>query len=203
LWRFKEGTGVSVADDSRNGNTGTLFSGYAWSSGKLGYGLLVNSTNKYLTVTNSPSIDLTGNMTVSAWVKPNSLNTFATVLMKAYYSSWNDGYGLANLNGGTNEISFYVGQWSGGATGYIPLNQWSHLAGTFDNVTVKLFVNGQLNASRAYSQPITSYGGNLQIGAGAGNPRSYPWDGLIDEVAIWNRPLSVREIQQVYDCGQH
>jgi hypothetical protein len=79
-------------------------------------------------------------------------------------------------------------------TGALPLNTWSHLAGTYDGTTMHLYLNGVLVASLAQSGNIGTSLGSLMIG---GNPLSAGknFTGKIDEVRIYNRALGASEIQ--------
>jgi hypothetical protein len=75
----------------------------------------------------------------------------------------------------------------------LPLNAWSHLAGTYDGTTMSLYVNGVLVASQAQIGTIAVSTDTLTIG---GNPTyGENWGGLIDEVRIYNRSLNVSELQ--------
>src|SRR5262249_25604503 len=82
-------------------------------------------------------------------------------------------------------------------TGALPVNTWSHLAGTYDGATMKFYVNGVLVSSRAQSGAVTASTGALSIGGDQITHDSGPhyWAGLIDEVRIYNRALSATEVQ--------
>src|SRR5207244_2077070 len=72
-YSFNEGSGTTVGDASGNGNNGTV-SNTSWSvSGKHGGALSFNGSNAWVTVPDSNSLDLTGGMTLEAWVDPASL----------------------------------------------------------------------------------------------------------------------------------
>jgi alkaline phosphatase D len=81
------------------------------------------------------------------------------------------------------------------------LSDWTHVAVTFDSVRLQLFVNGKL--ARTHMQPISGpvaeTGGLIIGGHRAGEGRNF--DGMIDEVAIWNRVLSESEIDAMYNNG--
>ena len=67
---FDAGTGTTTADQSGNGNNGTV-SNTTWSTtGKFGNALSFNGTNSSVTVPDSSSLDLTTGMTIEAWVNP-------------------------------------------------------------------------------------------------------------------------------------
>src|SRR5262249_36486869 len=76
----------------------------------------------------------------------------------------------------------------------IPVNQWTHLAGTFDGTTMKLYVNGQLASSRSTAAAIDVTTGVLRIGGDSVWSGEY-FTGVIDEVRIYNRALAQSEVQ--------
>ena len=76
----------------------------------------------------------------------------------------------------------------------LPLNTWSHLATTYDGVTLNLFVNGVQVGSRAVSGAIVASAGVLRIGGNSVWGQYFR--GRIDEVRIYSRPLGIAEIQQ-------
>src|SRR5205823_3855748 len=79
---FNEGSGTTVADASGNRNTGTV-SGAAWTTaGKYGNALSFNGTSSWVTVADAASLELTGGMTLEAWVKPTAINGWECVLLK-------------------------------------------------------------------------------------------------------------------------
>ena len=75
----------------------------------------------------------------------------------------------------------------------LPLNEWTHLATTYDGATLRLYVNGVQVSSRALAGPIRTSNGALRLG---GNKVWAEWfRGRIDEVRVYNRPLSSGEIR--------
>ncbi len=79
-----------------------------------------------------------------------------------------------------------------GTTG-LPVNSWTHLAATFDGATLRLFTNGVQTATQAYAGTLTTSANDLFIG---GNSIwSEFFDGLIDEVRVYNYALTATQIQ--------
>ena len=75
----------------------------------------------------------------------------------------------------------------------VGFDEWHHVAATFDGTNVVLYLDGAVEAANTTEFPIAENGLNTEIGR---NPESTDrtWDGLIDEVLIYNRALSEDEI---------
>jgi Concanavalin A-like lectin/glucanases superfamily/Galactose oxidase-like, Early set domain/Bacterial Ig domain len=189
---FEEGNGASVADASGLGNGGTI-AGATWGAGRYGNGLSFDGVNDIVTVPDSASLDFTTAMTIEAWVRPRSLVTWRSVILKERGSHLS--YALyANSNTNTPTGHVYIGgDRSARGTSQIPLNSWSHLAVTYNGAALRLFVNGTQVGSRTQTGSIAASTGSLRIGANTVWPEWF--DGVVDEVRLYNRALSVTEIQ--------
>ena len=190
---FNETSGTTAADASGNSNTGTLQNGPVWAAGRNGGGLQFDGTNDMVAVNSSSSLNLTTGMTLEAWIYPTSTSDTRDVLIKE--GSNVDIYNLYARNWrGVPESNVHVGgsnRTAEGAT--LPVNTWTHLAGTYDGTTLRLFVNGTQVASTAVSGSISTSTGPLRIGG------NLMWgeyfQGSIDDVRVYNRALIVAEIQ--------
>lgn len=201
-WPFDEGSG-SVAHDAVNGIDGTV-SGAAWVDGKFGKALSFDGTDDY--VNSGAAVDNTvaTGVTLEAWIRPAGRQNGGII---------SNDYTLGNRKGydfflwaphdtyGRLYIDFGNGTACGRTWWAIPdadwYNQWHHVAATWDGSTVKLHVDGSEVGTAAllsgnYSDPTkdTLIGG---INYGATLPYC-PFNGLIDEVRIWNRALSAEEV---------
>jgi len=125
---------------------------------------------------------------------------------------WNPTFSLGYGKGG-GEPFFHVcnatdpqqgGGKSAGSAAKMELGAWYHLAGVYDGATVKLFVNGNLEKTEAYSGPLRSdkapvhLGGGKLFGVDWGN--NFTVNGLVDDVMIYNRALTEAEVKQLYDA---
>jgi Concanavalin A-like lectin/glucanases superfamily len=187
---FNEGSGTTVHDASTNGNNGTLQGGASWTtSGKYGKAISFNGTNAYVNVPSSSSLQLTSAMTLEAWVNPSLLTGhWQDVIYKG-----NDNYYLEADSTSAKPATRCT---SGGAlfgTGALTTNTWTHLAGTYDGATLRLYVNGVQVSSRAQTGPVATSTNPLQIGGDSIYGQYF--QGRIDEVRVYNRALSATEIQ--------
>ena len=192
-YSFDESGGLTVADLSGHGNTGTISGATRTTAGKFGNALVFNGTNAVVTVPNAASLQLTTGMTLEAWVYPTATPTS----WRAIIDKNVDGYYLM-ASSDPNSRPAVGGTWTTGSQNTIApaglaVNTWTHLASTYDGVTTRLYVNGVQVASRAQTTPLATTPGTLQIG-GDSYPNEY-FAGRIDEVRIYNRALSVSEIQ--------
>jgi hypothetical protein len=105
-----------------------------------------------------------------------------------------------NNNSITNGLLFYSGGVNASTSNVITLNRWQHVASVFNGSTVTLYVNGIAVSTQA--QPaLTASTASLGIGIRpADSLRGF--DGIIDEVRIYNRALSDSEMKQLYGMGR-
>jgi hypothetical protein len=86
-WSFDEGSGTTAADRSGNGHTGTFQYGASWATGaqcKVGACVSLDGADDYVRVLDAAGLRLTGDVTVSAWIKPTAFGTERTVVSKRY-----------------------------------------------------------------------------------------------------------------------
>ena len=200
-WGFDAGGGTSAVDSSGNGNTATLLNGVAWSPGKYGSGLSFDGANDYLTVPNSPSLNISGNaLTLSTWINPNTASTGDHVLMGKHWNTTMTSpyyqYGLELQNNGTRPV-FQIGTATGvqvaSMTSTLTKGVWSHLAIAWNGATAQFYVNGVLVSSGSLSAAITARSNPLRIGADADAAQNY--QGLLDDVRVYNTALIQTQIQ--------
>ena len=137
-------------------------------------------------------------MTLEAWVYPTATpGSWTTVLKKEQPGDFV--YTLyAGSPANQPNVYFNLGTAASserGIPGPSPLavNTWSHLAGTYDGATLRLFLNGALVASQPFGGSIATSAGALRLGGNA--IWGAYFQGRIDELRIYNRALSLGEIQ--------
>ena len=207
-WKFEEGSGPTALD-SADANDGTLVNGPAWTTtGKVGGALSFDGENDYVEIIDTnPSLNL-GHITVSAWIFPRmpsgSGAAYHYIDKRTPGPPWNFEEYTAYVRGnGQFEVGVIT---TGGlvyfpsSTGVVNMNEWSHVAFTWDGGTLKVFHNGTPIGQTSGSGNIVSNSQPIILGTRA-DLAHYFFDGLLDEVAIYDRALSTEEIVQHYLNG--
>jgi len=203
-WNFDEGSGNAAADSSGNGNTGTLINSPVWTDAKNGKALSFDGTTNYVQISDSSSLDMTAQLTLETWIYPrayvDSTGMVSHIISRCDYSGGH--IYVLSMYPNSHKISYSVNPYSGEKSSIadLPLNVWTHLAMTYDGSHICLYVNGELDSSYAQTGPIYTTSNWLAIGCKPTGPwggvGTYAYfNGMIDEVRIYNRALTQQEIQ--------
>lgn len=195
-WNMEEGNGSRLLDQSPNSNHLNLqnLSGTSWEPGIIGSAVGLNgNSNTFASISHNSSLSIPNALTISAWVKPNLLHR-GTILYKSSgngFEFWLDSDGQLEfrLNRSNNGSTYRLrSNFNYGSS----LNKWTHVAATFDGSTCKIFINGVEDKSVTYNPfTIGTTSGSLILGALGTIQR---WQGAMDEVRLYNRALSLQEI---------
>ena len=197
-WTFDEGAGNMIYD-SVNSNDGTIY-GAAWTSGIVGGALSFDGVNDYVEIPDDDSLDLVSEYTLQAWINPHDVTRWTqNIFMKRAFEYDTTNYELYQTYREVRNAFFDDGDWRRVGTNVLTTNSWYGLTGTWDGSYMKIYVNGSLRATSSdlslYTPQINDL--PLQIG-GETSYSTWYFDGLIDEVAIWNRALTDTEIRNTY-----
>jgi hypothetical protein len=207
-WKFDEGTG-SVAADSAGTHNGTI-SGATWAAGHTGGALQFDGTNDYVTIPTAPELNITGNITIAAWVDfyegglGYDRSEKAIVTKCVGNGAYNNPYdfrtsisiepplAMVRANSSMHDIHY--------SDKYISLNTWHHVAVRVENMVPEFYVDGVKTGKWSGGPELTSppTGNNYPVLIGARNDGLF-FKGLIDDVRIYNRALSTEEIHQLYE----
>jgi hypothetical protein len=195
-WELDEGSG-STAYDSVGDNDGTIY-GATWTTGKYGNALDFDGTNDYVDCGNDNSLNITGNITIAAWIKKDTTTAYQRIVYKVSGRDWyqllidNSNYLAGGRVWGASDIRRRT-------TETLSANTWYHVAIVSDSTNVTLYIN---SVDKTYSVQQTGWGpaGGSTLKIGQRNGDAY-FNGTIDEVMIFDQALSEQQIEQLYDQG--
>jgi hypothetical protein len=199
--------GDGNAKDIVGGNDGTLENGATFAPAMVDEAFRFDGINDLVRVNDAANLDITGPLTIEAWVKVNSFspthpdvilwkgNNFGHDISTPYALAVNnqDGRLFATIGNGTAADLIY-------SAGPLSPGSFAHIAVTATGSTIRLYVDGQISSQ--LDQTVTPYNSpyHLQIGSLATSPLN-TLNGLVDELSIYNRALTTEEIQAIYNAG--
>ncbi len=186
-WKFDEGDG-NAAMDSVGFNDGIVY-GASWVPGIAGNALSFDGSNDYVSVSHDNSLNTT-EMSFELWVNPRIASSF---LMYKY--SLSTGLFVREVS---NKWIFHLNGWVVYSDSDIDVGAWTHLAGTYDGSSLRVYVNGVNEATEYPWRPLVN--DNSQALKFGTSFASY-FNGVIDEIAFYNRALTLEEIEQTYQNG--
>ncbi|MBC1237851.1 DUF4347 domain-containing protein [Nostoc sp. 2RC] len=207
-WKFEEATGNTVLDSSGNNNSGSLINS-SRTTGLYGQALQVTGSNSsHASIPASASINsLTNQITISAWVRPNVQPVgFRAVVNRQIGDTLHPDQFFLGF-GPRNQVMRY--KWEIGTSdgegnvyeGSPTSDRWVHMVGTYDGSMMRLYVDGVQIGSSPLTGNILVDSNPVTIGAGEnygeGTPLGDRFNGLIDEVRIYNRALSATEVKNL------
>lgn len=176
-------------------------------------GVLLNGTTDYVLLPNSSTLKPTNNFTIEAWVYSNATLTdpapfsapptpqYEIISSEADGVSTIQGYHLVVYNG---KLRFWTHDYSTVVDGASTLSagNWYHVAVSFSTTDgIRLYVNGTQDAHMAtVSGPISYPNSYAPVIGRLASSSHYFWNGVIDEVRIWNVVRSASEISSKMNC---
>jgi hypothetical protein len=184
-WKLDDGSGAT-AIDSVGTNHGTVHGNPTWTAGRMDGALDLDGTGDYITAAASEPLK-GSNVTVSAWVRVTGLTGIWNPVLTQHYPN-NNGY-YFYIYDDKPAFSVMVGgvDMAASSPDSIGWNEWHHLAGTNDGSTIRIYVDGDMKASRSSS---SSSGADHAMYIGHAYVSAASFCGLVDDVRIYNRALS-------------
>jgi len=206
-WKLDESSGLGAPDASGLGHPGVLINmkGDEWTSGKAGRALQFDGTNDVVRVLDHNDLDLTTAGTLACWMKVKTYGPFAGIIHKGGQTSFNDEtYSLQFWDG--TRMRLYLNSASSSvyletATSF-SRGVWYHVAAVWDGSGMRFYVNGNLDRSTTTKLAAKTSTGNVHVGAQlvtyySSSYKNFPFDGVLDDVRMYNRALSIAEVQDI------
>jgi hypothetical protein len=209
VWHLKEdpsGTAPQINDSTINANNGTTSGTMTTSEqvpGKIDGSVSFDGTNDYVSISDSTSLSIGTAVTVSAWIKPNSVSGTHEIIAKWQPSilgllAFNQEYQLYSTG---TEIG--VGASSGSATtsgANLQINTWYHIEMVWSGGnSVTVYKNGASLGSYTLSYPLLQGGGTAASLSLANYDSGNYFSGIIDEAHIAMTARSAGWIQTEYN----
>lgn len=208
IWLFDEGKGDEVKDFSGHGYDGKLVNKPKWVDGKFGKALSFDGVNQYVEM-NDPVNIPEMNHSISVWVNPgDTQRTNSSIL--GNHTEPALGYNMQQNDGNVN--LFYSsygggGKWSGAGEGagcstQLTAGVWQHFAIVREKDTMTHYLNGKKSAFKSGINPaLVAPSPNKFVVGEWSVTWGRPFNGMIDEVLIINRVLTMDEIESLMNRG--
>lgn len=214
-WRLNETSGTTAAD-SMGAFNATYGSGVEQGiagprpADFLGFEVTNSAAELFNGVNNSwltmPALDLnTNTVTITAWIYPIGAQAAYTGLVFCRSGSTVAGM---NLNSAGTDLGYTwnndSGSWGWSSGVQPPLNLWSFVALVVQPSSATVYLintNGTVSATNILSHPNQAFGGAGTIGTDTYASTARVFNGVMDEVAVFNRSLTASQVEQLYADG--
>ncbi|MCP4607809.1 MAG: LamG domain-containing protein [Planctomycetes bacterium] len=195
-WNFDEGSGTTAFDSSGNGLDGTLTGDPQWVLGQIG-GALEFDGDDSVEIPHSPLLSLTDEITITAWTYMNAnASGEMAIVSKGGWGANDLPYELTEEAGSIIYWQFYDDAGRDDCQPQSPpIEEWHHLAATYDGQIFKCYIDGELADEAVYAGTMPENTASVTIGQRSRGGTYY--QGILDEVAIFNRALGEDEIPRI------
>jgi len=192
-WKFDETTGSTATDSSGGNHNGTLVGNAKWAKGKIGGAVELDGHNSFVRIADKSAFDMGDQTTIACWVNIHAVPAEWMAIVTKGDNAWrlstyrqdrkvhfsvNDSSRIAGLNGSAT----------------INADEWHHLAAVYNGSVIQLYIDGKLDATQPWTGGIGKNDSDVLIGENAQRPGRC-FDGLIDDVRIYNCALSENDIK--------
>lgn len=169
-------------------------------AGRANAALYVNGAIDTIRVESRGALDITGEITIAAWIRPEFCNmAYNAFVDKSLVSAYSMGVVGANVAGRTT-LTLYIHDHDAYLDEGAPVGEgiWEHVACTFvdDADTVKFYVDGEFAFAQYFASPLTVSDTDLRIGSSHWRD---DFKGGLDQLAIFDRALTPSEIRELYE----
>ncbi|MFH1725800.1 MAG: LamG-like jellyroll fold domain-containing protein [Elusimicrobiota bacterium] len=192
-WKLDSGSGSSAVD-SVGSNDGTI-SGAVWTEGRVGGALAFDGVDDGVLIGNPANLRLSGPFTLEVWFKRTGQGSGYPTLIGHSYGAW-----VFGIYAPTDTIFASHGGVHPYVFGTTPVGegQWHHGVVVREGARTTLYLDGRMES---YSDSSPSYTFDNPVGIGHDPNSPEYFNGVIDEVAVYDRALALEDIQQHYQNG--
>lgn len=208
-------TGDGDANDLVGSNHGEIHGSASFAPAKVGLGFTLDGMDDFVLIPDTPSLRLTNEVTFELWFKAESPNWGG--LLDKRVDPWGANYGLFvsqqyGVQHYYNDPHVYGGDYANNIheiSAYFPLpslNVFHHFAGTYqqvdsNHVELKTYIDGQQVRTRVFEGNLANTLNSAPLAIGAASGVCCYFQGIIDEVSLYNRTLTTEEIAGIYLAG--
>ncbi|QQS58667.1 hypothetical protein IPN35_03630 [Candidatus Peregrinibacteria bacterium] len=200
-WKMNDNAGNTTVTDAMGSFNGTAQrnTSTVTTTGKINEALTFNGSSDYVNIPDNNALDITRNITLSAWIKTTTKdNVYRRIIDKSYTV----GYVLNMVGDSSGRVMTEMQHISAVGTTNVADGNWHMITSTYDGNAIRIYVDGNLQRSTAYTGSINANSYNLTIGMDNSNfPGQEKFIGSIDDVRIYDRTLSSDDIAILYNSG--
>jgi hypothetical protein len=202
-WLFEEGAGNTAEDSSESGNDGAIEGGPSWADGVFGSALDFDGADDQVIVPDSASLELE-HLTIAAWVYLRSYPDDARIITQEVDGAPYSTYSLMMSGDGESKLEFRIALDNDRkripSNADIPLEQWTHVAATYDGANAVLYIDGEIDKEEPQTGVLLTTDNPVYIGGSQfWVPRFF--DGLMDEGALFSVALTQDDIKSLMENG--
>lgn len=157
-----------------------------------------DGVNDNIRITNSPLLNFSNSITVNFWIKINTL--YEREQYPISHGNWEKRWKVSISN---NKIRWTVKTSSGIVdldSETIPkTNIWYNVTSLYSGSDMELYINGKLDSFKSWSGGLSPSNIDLTIGQSVPGDNNYNFNGILDEIRIYDYALPLNEIEQFYD----
>ena len=197
--------------DAAGSNHGAAQNGLGYLAGMVGNAFAFDGVDDYVAVPHDASLDITGDLTVDAWINVTALGDQRVIVSKRSFD--NQDANIIFFVDVTGQLVFASRSGGGpfsnaSSSSVVPLGQWTFVAVTISGTTLTFHVNGVAESPQAYTATRPSNSGRLTIGIVEIDPNLIPpsglvapFNGLIDEPEVFDVAVSAADLAAIYTAG--
>jgi len=192
---IKEATGAYKED-------GAFVGGVKWdSNGKFGSAVSFDGASGHIEIPDPDHLLTPPKITLMAWVKLGDISGLRSIIEQY---DWAGALGTHAFRMDGAMVQLWVIWGAAGENvegGAVKANEWTHVAGTYDGENIRTYINGKVAAEKKIAKKeLVASNKTLSIGV-RGDSKDVQWfNGLIDEVAIFDTALSEKEITAIVNA---